>query len=287
MSRGIDLSNNNGGPVDWNGVEFAYRKATEGVGFIDATQAKWHAEAQARSIPDGPYHFAHPDVNSVDAEADFFIAHAIPGEFWALDCETRKSGTKTISPLAIMGAPSLASWCDQFYDRVAPVLGPIGFHYTFRSYADALWPRLTAPWWWWLASAAGAPKYRTYAGRAVAVEQYAIVGGVDQNESYVPPNPAPQPQPQPEDEDMRTATYMRRASSSAVVAYFDDKTMVPINAPSGMGFKTFEEVFVKTLGVKLVKYEGGPTEHADHQDDGGEGDVWVIADNTADVLGLP
>jgi len=175
--NGIDLSNWNSW-VDWRGVEFDFYKATEGVSYVDPTQGTW-----ANKIPiDGPYHFAHPDQNSPEAEAAYFVRHAIPGVMWALDCEMRGS----VSPLAIMGAAALAAWCDRFHELVAPHLGPNGFHYTPRSYAPSLWPRLQRPWRWWLAGARGVPTYQTFAGKTVDIEQYAIVGGIDRNISYTP-----------------------------------------------------------------------------------------------------
>jgi hypothetical protein len=173
--NGIDVSNNNSA-VDWQGVEFAFYKATEGASFIDTTQHAWANHVK----PSGPYHFAHPDANTPQAEADHFLKWAVPGQMWALDCETRPG----VDPLHIMGATRLAAWCDEFYGLVAPHLGPNGYHYTFRSYAEALWPLLTAPWRWWLASAAGVPSYRSYAGRTVDIEQFAQTGGIDRDIAY-------------------------------------------------------------------------------------------------------
>jgi Glycosyl hydrolases family 25 len=177
--QGVDVSNNNS-VVDWHGVEFAFYKATEGATFIDATQSGF--AATSRLLPHGPYHFAHPDANSADVEAAHFLAYAIPGTMWALDCETRTGK----NPLAVMGAAALAAWCDRFFDLVAPHLGP-GYHYTFRSYADQLWPRLTRPWRWWLATAVGKPSFPVYAGRTVDVEQWGQVAGVDQDFAYTNP----------------------------------------------------------------------------------------------------
>ena len=173
--HGIDVSNHQT-YVDWRGVEFCFYKATEGVSFVDSKQDQW-----ANKIAlDGPYHFAHPNVNSPEAEAAHFLNHAKPGVMWALDCETYGS----MDPLALIGSARLVAWCDRFYELVSPVLGPNGYHYTFRSYASRLWPQLKEPWRWWLASATGAPTYTSYAGRPVDIEQYAIIGGVDRNVSY-------------------------------------------------------------------------------------------------------
>lgn len=204
--NGIDVSNNNQS-VDWAGVEFCFYKATEGVSFTDQTQASW---ANKVSV-DGPYHFAHPDRNSPEAEAAHFLAKAIPGRMWALDCETYGQ----VDPLGIIGPARLAAWCDRFFELVAPVLGPVGYHYTFRSYAATLWPRLQQPWRWWLASAAGKPTYRTYAGRVVDIEQYAIVAGVDRDISYTPIAS--------EDPDMTDAEHQmladtRQLASDALIA---------------------------------------------------------------------
>lgn len=178
MANGVDLSNNNGGNFP-DATDFAFLKASEGASFDDRTFEGYVDECTRRGIPWGPYHFPHPDANTPQAEAAWFLRHAQRGPLgWALDVETRDGGRT--SPLAIMGAGPLADWSERFRALVEPDLGPSWF-YTFRSYADRLFPLIADDWRIWLASAVGTPRFPVYAGRAVAVEQYGQAGGFDLN----------------------------------------------------------------------------------------------------------
>ena len=187
--HGIDLSNNNRDPVDWTDVHFAFLKTSESITFVDKTYGHWAGEAIAAGAEYGPYHFAHPDVNAAAKEAAYFLARTAATPLgWALDIETRTNA----NPLQAMGANALAAWCDDFFTRVAPTMG-VGYFYTFRSYAQTLYPLLKQPWLFWLSSMKGAPTYTEYANRPIAIEQYNIVNGVDQNEMYAttpPPIPS-------------------------------------------------------------------------------------------------
>lgn len=178
--HGTDLSNNNSS-ADWTGVGFSFFKATEGLGFIDKTLAAWRAAADALSIPYGTYHFAHPDQNDPEDEADFFLSHSVKGHIApALDCETRRN----INPLSIMGAPSLGDWCNRWCRRVQSAWDQSPFFYSFRDMTARVLPYLDS-WRLWLASGSGAPFiYQHFGGRVVAIEQWGIIGGIDQNESY-------------------------------------------------------------------------------------------------------
>jgi len=92
--KGIDVSSHQD-RIDWqrvkaDGIEFAYIKATEGVGFVDPKLGAFSAGAQAAKIPHGFYHFARPDTHSgrteqtvagdAQAEADAFLSVAFPRE---------------------------------------------------------------------------------------------------------------------------------------------------------------------------------------------------------------
>lgn len=185
MADGVDLSNNNGGAFP-DAADFAFLKATEGANFDDKNFEGYVEECKRRNIPWGSYHFPHPDVNSPKAEADYFLARTQAGPLgWALDVETRTSGGKTISPMAIMGAQALADWSEEFRSLVEPALGRSWF-YTFRDYAKHLFPLISHDWLIWLATATNSPSFPQYEGRTVAIEQYGQDGGFDRNFAHLP-----------------------------------------------------------------------------------------------------
>jgi lysozyme len=86
--RGIDVSVHQR-TISWKaikaaGLKFAYLKATEGVGFTDASFVRHKAEAKKVRIPVGAYHYARPDTN-ISArdpilEADYFVDVVRPGK---------------------------------------------------------------------------------------------------------------------------------------------------------------------------------------------------------------
>src|ERR1700693_3999202 len=70
---GTDVSNYQGPGINWTsvknaGVSFAWAKATEGTGFIDADFTINEANAKAAGVPIGAYDFAHPEANTPSAE---------------------------------------------------------------------------------------------------------------------------------------------------------------------------------------------------------------------------
>lgn len=97
--RGIDVASWQGQP-DWpkvaaSGIQFAITKATEGVGYLNPTFARNWLEIRAAGIKRGAYHFAEPDVNQPEAEADYFLANVsrvgglAAGDMLALDLEDK------------------------------------------------------------------------------------------------------------------------------------------------------------------------------------------------------
>jgi lysozyme len=98
MLSGIDVSNNNG-QVDWGAVAgagygFAVAKVTEGTNFVDQTFATNWAQMKANGLVRGAYHFARPDDNKAEDEANFFldsikqqVGDLEVGDFLALDLE--------------------------------------------------------------------------------------------------------------------------------------------------------------------------------------------------------
>jgi lysozyme len=81
MSKGIDVSNNNG-HVDWAGAAaagytYAQAKATEGLGFVDKFYDQNRAGAEAHGLHFGGYHFFTPGED-VGEQVSFFLEHAKP-----------------------------------------------------------------------------------------------------------------------------------------------------------------------------------------------------------------
>lgn len=82
---GIDVSNNNKGPVDFSRQSFAYMKATEGTSFVDDTREAYTTQARDAGAATGAYHFAWPSGKSGSQQADYFIEH---GGGWTNDGRT-------------------------------------------------------------------------------------------------------------------------------------------------------------------------------------------------------
>lgn len=81
MSKGIDVSNNNG-HVDWAGVAkagytYAQCKATEGLTFVDQFYNENRRGAESHGLHFGGYHFFTPGED-ISAQVSFFLEHAKP-----------------------------------------------------------------------------------------------------------------------------------------------------------------------------------------------------------------
>lgn len=73
MLKGIDISHWQNGFNDFSGVDFAIFKATEGINYVDNCCDKFYQQAKKQGKKLGVYHFARPDLNSAEAEANFFV----------------------------------------------------------------------------------------------------------------------------------------------------------------------------------------------------------------------
>lgn len=95
MLRGIDVSDWQPG-IDWAAVatecQFAFVKATEGVGNVQDTFPTYRAEMAGAGLAiRGLYHFARPENGNPTGEADHFcdvVGSLNPGEVVVLDIET-------------------------------------------------------------------------------------------------------------------------------------------------------------------------------------------------------
>jgi GH25 family lysozyme M1 (1,4-beta-N-acetylmuramidase) len=138
---GLDVSDHQPS-VDWSkvasaGAKFAYVKATEGTGFVNADfAAQYNGAYQARLIR-GAYHFALPNKSSGAAQARYFVAH---GGGWtadgrtlpeALDIEYNPHGAECYG----LGQSAMVSWIASFND-------------TYKT-LTSVWPVIytTTAWW--------------------------------------------------------------------------------------------------------------------------------------------
>lgn len=124
--KGVDV-NGAKGPIDWRkvrnaGFEFAFLKATEGRTFDDERFSFNRRAAKAAGLKVGAYHFARPDNNTPEAEANHFLRVARPkrGELLpVLDWETN---------------PPTASWAVRFLQLVERAIGAPPILYTFPDF---------------------------------------------------------------------------------------------------------------------------------------------------------
>lgn len=77
-AQGIDISHHQG-VIDWSKVkasgkvDFAFIKATEGLGYVDPQFKRNAAAANSVGIAVGYYHYAHPETNQALDEANAFV----------------------------------------------------------------------------------------------------------------------------------------------------------------------------------------------------------------------
>jgi lysozyme len=118
---GIDVSDYQG-QVNWSAVaasgrQFAFAKATEGSDFVCETFPRNWAGIRAAGLVRGTYHFARPNDNTPNVEADWVLQHVgtpVVGDILCLDPE---AGDGDLSSWAL-------SWLQHVSERVGfrPVL---------------------------------------------------------------------------------------------------------------------------------------------------------------------
>ena len=126
---GFDVSHWSGF-VNWDkakqvGMEFAYFKATEGIGFVDDQLIRNIAEAQRVAIPFGVFHWFMPSVEPI-TQADWFcrqVPACIGGLPHIVDVEDKKN-----IPVDYAGRLM------KFIDRVTELTGHVPMIYTSQNY---------------------------------------------------------------------------------------------------------------------------------------------------------
>jgi lysozyme len=135
---GLDVYNGNGA-MNWPliagaGKDFAFVKATEGIGFTDASLSINQSQGTVAGLLIGCYDFARPDTNSPAAEADYYVsAVSARGGFAAgkllpmLDFEHAGS----------TGAANPSAWVNAWCAEVKIKTGLESIVYTYPSFASS------------------------------------------------------------------------------------------------------------------------------------------------------
>lgn len=192
--RGIDVASWQGQP-DWRlvaaaGIRFAITKATEGVGYLNPTFARNWLEILAAGMQRGAYHFAEPDVNRPEDEADYFLANVhrvgglAAGDMLALDLEDKEGS------LGQMSEGAVAAWALAWLRYVERQTGVVPLLYTgaYVISEHGLTDPAFARYPLWLASYREAPPPAPAPWSGIAIWQHSdkgsmqgIVGNVDLN----------------------------------------------------------------------------------------------------------
>jgi lysozyme len=133
-ARGIDVSHHQG-DIDWlkvkaDHIDFAFVKATEGLGYIDDKFRRNAAGANAVGIPVGYYHYAHPEMNKAVDEAAAFLdaVKSQPSQLpYILDLEG--------SEAAALDTTTLTKWAVDFMNTVHTRAGKPVMLYTGAYFA--------------------------------------------------------------------------------------------------------------------------------------------------------
>lgn len=138
MATVVDISNVNGA-VDWKrlaatGVQGGYIKLSEGVTFDDPDSYAHAQAARKAGLPFGFYHFAHPEHNAAEAEAEHVLRRLSgrrPDFRLVLDFE---QGT---------AQASYGDWAHRFSQAVRAKLGHFPIFYSYGPYIQGM--RLAKP----------------------------------------------------------------------------------------------------------------------------------------------
>jgi len=116
---GLDVSSYQGSP-SWSSIatgrDFAFVKATEGATINDSSYSYNMSHAKSAGVLVGPYHFAHPNLNSPGTES---------GHFWSIINGNILADGKTLQPVldfevfsGVTGASSYSSWANTFNGNI-------------------------------------------------------------------------------------------------------------------------------------------------------------------------
>ena len=135
MMNGIDISNwQKGLDLDAIKADFVIMKATEGLTYTDPTCNGFYAKAKAGGKKLGLYHFARPETNTAEAEANYFvnaIKNYVKTAILVLDWES--SGKANVT------------WAKAWLDKVYALTGVKPMIYMSESVVNAYdWSKVVA-----------------------------------------------------------------------------------------------------------------------------------------------
>lgn len=124
LAQGVDVANHqmglNAGDLARAGKTFMWAKVTEGIQYTDPWSDEHQAGAAAAGLAFGGYHFARPDTNRPQADAEW-SAHVLtsrglhkPGYLPPLfDIEDPREGFR-LRDDNVVGANSVSGWCREY-----------------------------------------------------------------------------------------------------------------------------------------------------------------------------
>lgn len=140
--QGIDISHYQG-VINWqkvraSGVQFAYIKATQGVGYRDPTFNRNYIGATKAGVIRGAYHFPTPGKATAKAQANYLVDH---GGGWSADNRTLPAmldmeGNRLVSrdPCYGFSRTSMVGWISDFVDQYHARTGRWPVIYTARGW---------------------------------------------------------------------------------------------------------------------------------------------------------
>lgn len=150
-NMGVDVSSYQG-TINWSqvkaaGITFAWAKATEGLTITDSDYHNNATNGIAAGVYMGAYHFAHPDVNTTNAdaiaEANHFLSVAQP---YIMSCQLPPALDYEVST-SLTNAQQVA-WIQNWMNTVQTATGITPVIYTDGSIANMLGSTLTGyPLW--------------------------------------------------------------------------------------------------------------------------------------------
>ncbi|KAI0396036.1 glycoside hydrolase family 25 protein [Xylariaceae sp. FL0594] len=113
-----------------SGARFVIIKATEGLSYIDKYFSSHYTGATNAGFIRGGYHYAHMDISSGAAQADYFLAH---GGGWTSDGITLP-GMLDLEGSCVLSAAGAVNWIADFSNRYHSRTGVYPLLYTNPSW---------------------------------------------------------------------------------------------------------------------------------------------------------
>lgn len=261
MLRGIDISKWQGVGTGDQAADFIICKATEGVGYVDPLCDKHYQRAKAQGKLLGVYHFARPDKNTAEAEAEFFVKNIkgyIGEALLALDYEV---------------APYSDDWAYAFCAKVHELTDVWPVVYMSASKVNGFnWSKTAKECGLWIA---GYPKkynvknppepgvedmpYKTGAWKTWAIWQYtSSAGTLDRDIAYMDreawkkyANPASSATPEPQPTPTPVKKTNEQIADEVIAGKWDKgEARKQKLAAAGYNYQEVQNIVNKKLGVK-------------------------------------